>query len=77
MAVADSDRSLAAAAHRVVALVDHTKFGVRSAIQTVAPWAISDLVTDDGTVPATLAAWSTMGARVHVAKSGREHPDAL
>jgi DeoR/GlpR family transcriptional regulator of sugar metabolism len=76
LAVADSDRSLASAGQRVVALVDHTKFGVRASIQTVAPRAISDLVTDDGSPPNALAAWSTMGARVHVAKTASGHSDA-
>ena len=70
MAVADCDRSLAAAGHRVVALADHTKFGVRTAIQTLGPRAINDLVTDDGSPPGELAAWSATGVRVHVAQSG-------
>ena len=68
VADAESDQSLAAAGHRVVALVDHTKFGVRAAIQTLAPGAITDLVTDEGTSPMELAAWSAIGARLHVAK---------
>lgn len=68
MTVADSDRSLAAAGHRVVALVDHTKFGVRTAIQTLAPSAITDLITDESSPPAMLDALRAAGVRVHVAR---------
>ncbi len=67
MTVADSDRSLAAAGHRVVALVDHTKFGVRTAIQTLAPSAITDLITDEASPPDTIAALRAAGIRVHIA----------
>lgn len=48
MTVAEADRALAASADRVVALVDHTKLGVRAAIQTVAPEGISRVITDHG-----------------------------
>ncbi len=69
MTVADSDRSLAAAGNRVVALVDHTKFGVRTAIQTLAPSSITDLITDESSPPATIAALRAAGIRVHIARS--------
>jgi DeoR/GlpR family transcriptional regulator of sugar metabolism len=70
MTVADSDRSLAAAGHRVVALVDHTKFGIRTAIQTLAPSAISDLVTDESSPAGELAELVAAGVHVHVAQTG-------
>jgi DeoR/GlpR family transcriptional regulator of sugar metabolism len=54
----------------VVALVDHTKFGIRTAIQTLAPAAISDLVTDESSPPDELAALQAAGVTVHVAQSG-------
>jgi DeoR/GlpR family transcriptional regulator of sugar metabolism len=69
MTVADSDRSLAAAGNRVVALVDHTKFGVRTAIQTLAPSSITDLITDESSPPAMIAALRAAGIRVHIARS--------
>ncbi len=68
MTVADSDRSLAAAGHRVVALVDHTKFGVRTAIQTLAPSAITDVITDESSPAATIAALRAAGIQVHIAR---------
>ena len=67
MTVADSDRSLAAAGDRVVALVDHTKFGVRSAIQTLPPAAITDLVTDEDSPRETLARLRDVGVQIHIA----------
>ena len=68
MTVAESDRSLAAAGHRVVVLVDHTKFGVRAAIQTLAPSSITDLITDASSPVATIVALRAAGIRVHIAR---------
>ncbi|RFA22369.1 DeoR/GlpR family DNA-binding transcription regulator [Subtercola boreus] len=70
MSVADSDRAMAAAAHEVVALVDHTKFGVRTAVQTIATEQITHLVTDSKTPAAQLAAFAGHGIALHVAQPG-------
>ncbi|MGG7465304.1 DeoR/GlpR family DNA-binding transcription regulator [Plantibacter sp. YIM 135347] len=67
MLVADSDRAMAAAAREVVVLVDFTKFGLRSAIQTVDTAAIGRVVTDATTPPSELEAFRDVGVRVDVA----------
>ncbi|WP_375383693.1 DeoR/GlpR family DNA-binding transcription regulator [uncultured Microbacterium sp.] len=46
MLVADADSAMAAAAHETIVLADYTKFGLRSAIQTLATEAIGQIVTD-------------------------------
>lgn len=68
MTVADSDRAMAAAGHTVVALADHTKFGVRTAIQTVASDQITHLVTDAATPADQLRPFVEQGVALHVAQ---------
>lgn len=67
MTVADADRAMAASATRVVVLADHTKLGVRTAIQTLPTASISHLVTDSGSPAAQLEALSQKGVDVHIA----------
>ncbi|MES2094314.1 MAG: DeoR/GlpR family DNA-binding transcription regulator [Actinomycetota bacterium] len=67
MTVADADRAMAAAGNQVVVLADHTKLGVRTAIQTVPTSAITQLVTDTGSPSAQLEAMSQKGVDVHIA----------
>ncbi|CAN5317922.1 DeoR/GlpR family DNA-binding transcription regulator [soil metagenome] len=64
--VAETDRAAAAAGRQVVALVDHTKVGVRAAIQTVPSESIAHLVTDSKSSVAELEQLADRGIRVHV-----------
>ena len=64
--VAETDRSMAAAGRSVVALVDHTKVGVRAAIQTVPSESIDYLVTDGKSPTGELGELEARGIRVHV-----------
>ncbi|TIH35307.1 DeoR/GlpR family DNA-binding transcription regulator [Subtercola vilae] len=70
MTVADSDRAMAAAGHEIVALVDHTKFGVRTAIQTISTEQITHLVTDAEAPVDQLGLFARSGTTLHVAKPG-------
>ena len=65
--VAATDRALAAAAQQIVVLVDNTKVGVETMVQTVPLDQISVLITDDGADPAQLAAIRAAGTDVRVA----------
>lgn len=67
LTVADADRAMAAAGNRVVVLADHTKVGIRSAIQTVATESIAHLVTDAAAPAEQLDAFSARGVMVHIA----------
>ena len=64
--VAGVDRALAAAAEQVIVLADHTKIGIETMAQTVAPERIDDLVTSDKTSPEQLARFRELGVSVHV-----------
>lgn len=68
MQVAGVDRALAAAAEEVVVLADHTKIGVDTMVQTVAPDRIDHLVTDDSASRDVLDDLSARGVRLHVAQ---------
>ncbi len=70
MTVADSDRAMAAAGDEVVALVDHTKFGVRTAIQTLSADQITHLVTDASAPADQLGSFAQRGVSLHVAQFG-------
>ncbi|MCE7007643.1 DeoR/GlpR family DNA-binding transcription regulator [Kibdelosporangium philippinense] len=67
-AVAAIDRALAATAGEVVALVDNTKVGVDTMVQTVPASGISHVVTDAGANPEELAALRSLGLAVHIAQ---------
>jgi DeoR/GlpR family transcriptional regulator of sugar metabolism len=67
MTVADADRAMAASGARVVVLADHTKLGLRTAIQTVPTVSITHLVTDSGSPSSQLDAMSQKGVDVHIA----------
>ncbi len=79
LASADVDQAMARAAEEVVVLVDHTKLGVETMFQTVAPHRITHLVTDDRADAASLDQLRELGVRVHVAvvpASARATPPA-
>lgn len=67
LAVADSDRAMAAAGYRLIALVDHTKIGVRTAVQTVPVEGIAQVVTDAASPLHEIASLRAAGVEVHVA----------
>ena len=67
MIVADSDAAMAAAAREVVVLADFTKFGLRSAIQTVGISSIARVVTDSSTPEHDLESFRSLGVLVDVA----------
>lgn len=63
--VAETDRAIARTGERLVVLADHTKIGTRTALQTVAPEAISCVITDaDGP---EIAALRSLGVDVLLA----------
>jgi DeoR/GlpR family transcriptional regulator of sugar metabolism len=66
--VAGVDRAMAATATEVVALVDNTKIGVDTMVQTVPATGISHVVTDSGADPGELAALRATGVSIHVAQ---------
>jgi len=68
MSVADCDRAMAAAAREVIVLADYTKFGLRAAIQTLDPGAISRLVTDGLTSAEAVTSFRELGVRVDVSQ---------
>ncbi|MBW8487521.1 DeoR/GlpR family DNA-binding transcription regulator [Actinomadura parmotrematis] len=72
MLVAGVDRALVHAAEEVVALVDHTKIGVDTMVQTVPADRIAHLVTDAAAPKDELAALEALGVRVRIA--GRRGP---
>ncbi|MFC9975837.1 DeoR/GlpR family DNA-binding transcription regulator [Spirillospora sp. NPDC127200] len=72
LAVAGTDRALAAAAEEVVVLADHTKIGVRALFRTVPADRIAHLVTDPGAAPAELDALSSGGTTVHLSDPNSE-----
>ncbi|GAA4232158.1 DeoR/GlpR family transcriptional regulator of sugar metabolism [Streptosporangium album] len=68
MQVASVDRALAAAAEEVVVLVDHTKVGLDTMVQTVPTEEITHLVTDDEAPREVLDDLAGRGVRIHVAR---------
>lgn len=70
--VADSDRAMAAAAARVVALVDYTKVGLRSAVQTVPTARLERVITDVAASVAELRALAAAGVVVESVDSSGE-----
>lgn len=68
MQSASIDQAIVRSAQDVVVLADHTKLGVDTMVQTVAPEAITHLVTDDKADPAVLDRLRTVGVQVHVAR---------
>ena len=70
--VAAVDRAMAAIADEVVVLADHTKIGVDTMVQTVAPGGIAHVVTDKGADPGELERLRAAGAEVHVAEQDAE-----
>ncbi|WP_346012079.1 DeoR/GlpR family DNA-binding transcription regulator [Streptomyces sp. SID3343] len=67
MLSASVDRALIQAAHEVVVMVDHTKIGVDTMFQTVAPERITHLVTDEDAPGPESEALAELGAQVHIA----------
>jgi DeoR/GlpR family transcriptional regulator of sugar metabolism len=67
MIVAETDRTIAGCAKQLVVLADHTKLGVRTAVQTVATAGISHVVTDGRSDGAVLHALAASGIVLHVA----------
>jgi len=76
--VAGVDRALVAAAEEVVVLVDHTKIGVETMVQTVPIDRIAHLVTSDRVASSLLESFRDAGISVHVASSEltADAPDA-
>jgi DeoR/GlpR family transcriptional regulator of sugar metabolism len=68
-AVAGIDRAMAATANEVVVLVDNTKIGMDTMVQTVPTSGISHVVTDAGANPDEVAALRAAGVQVHIAQS--------
>lgn len=66
ISVADTDRAMAAASQQIIVLADHTKIGVRTAIQTIATDAISHVVTDTKSPGDEVEALTARGVNVHV-----------
>jgi DeoR/GlpR family transcriptional regulator of sugar metabolism len=69
LVVANVDRALAAAAHEVVVLADHTKIGHDTMVQTVPIEQMAHLVTDAGSEPAELDRIRAAGVQVHLART--------
>jgi DeoR/GlpR family transcriptional regulator of sugar metabolism len=67
MIVAETDRTIATCAKDLVVLADHTKFGMRTAVQTVPPERITQVVTDAGSPGSELEALAAGGATLHIA----------
>jgi DeoR/GlpR family transcriptional regulator of sugar metabolism len=68
MLSASVDRALVQAAHEVVVLTDHSKMGVDTMFQTVAPERVTHLVVDDDAPRGVLEEFSALGTQVHVAQ---------
>jgi DeoR/GlpR family transcriptional regulator of sugar metabolism len=67
MMVAETDRAIAGAADELVVLADHTKLGIRTAMQTVPVSGIRHLVTDRASRGAELEELGAGGVTVHLA----------
>jgi DeoR/GlpR family transcriptional regulator of sugar metabolism len=68
LSVADTDRAMVAASAQAIVLVDHSKFGLRAAIQTVPTEGIAQVVTDASSPSAEIAAIEARGVTVHIAR---------
>lgn len=68
MQVAGADRALAGTAEEIVVLADHTKVGVDTMVQTVAPDRIDHLVTGEASAPDELHELGARGVRIHIAR---------
>lgn len=71
--VAGVDRALVASAREVVVLADHTKLGIDTIVQTVAPDRIHHLVTNDRAPRDELDRFREPGVQVHVGDAGAHH----
>ena len=69
LSVADTDRAMVAASAQAIVLADHSKFGLRAAIQTVPTEGIAQVVTDASSPAAEIAAIEARGVAVHIARS--------
>jgi DeoR/GlpR family transcriptional regulator of sugar metabolism len=68
MQSASIDQAIVRSAQDVVVLADHTKLGVDTMVQTVAPEAITHLVTDDKADESVLERLRALGVQIHVAR---------
>ena len=71
MQSASIDEAIVRCAQDVVVLADHTKLGVDTMVQTVAPEAITHLVTDDRADERVLDRLRSIGVQIHVAAVDR------
>ena len=69
LSVADTDRAMVAASAQAIVLADHSKFGLRAAIQTIPTEAIGQVVTDAMSPADEIAAIEARGVTVHIARS--------
>jgi DeoR/GlpR family transcriptional regulator of sugar metabolism len=67
MIVAETDRIIAACAAELVVVADHTKLGVRTAVQTVPAERITQVVTDARSSAAELEPLAARGVTLHIA----------
>lgn len=75
--VASFDRAAVDAAERVVVLADHTKIGMDSMVQTVAPDRMDILITDSKADAAVLDALRVQGVDVRVVGSAKNAFDRV
>ena len=66
------DQQMVMSATRVIVLVDHTKIGRETMVQTVAPSGIAYVITDDAADPAELDSLRQLGIEIVVASAERE-----
>jgi DeoR/GlpR family transcriptional regulator of sugar metabolism len=76
MQAAHVDQAIVRCAQDVVVLADHTKLGVDTMVQTVAPGSITHLVTDDRADRDVLDRLADLGVQVHVASVAGVRPVA-
>lgn len=69
MVVAETDRTIAGCARELLVLADHTKLGIRRAIQTVPIERIPQVVTDSRTAADALEPFSARGIALHIARA--------
>jgi DeoR/GlpR family transcriptional regulator of sugar metabolism len=67
MIVAETDRTIAGCARDLLVLADHTKMGVRAAVQTVPADRLTEIVTDSGAAVAELEQFAVRGVTLHIA----------
>lgn len=66
------DQQMVVSATRVIVLVDHTKIGRETMVQTVAPSSIACVITDDAADPAELNSLRQLGIDIVIASADRE-----